>query len=114
MAERFGLDPFDIMQRWPQRYGKIARMWIKHQNDKSWNKPSRTDYYLMRVAQRVHQSSVSKREITLDDERVRFTDHSPEDQAKRVEQSKARWFAFTGFNPESKDPLKGTQHGDGT
>ncbi len=48
------------------------RVWLAWL-DMEWNRPSRTDHYLMRIAQRCHQGWVKHPgEVDLDAERVEF------------------------------------------
>jgi hypothetical protein len=51
IAQAFGQDPYKIIHEWPARFKNLAMAWLSEQ----WNNPSRTDYYLMRIAQRVQQ-----------------------------------------------------------
>lgn len=73
------------MEEWPERYKRLALLWL----DEQWNKPSRSDYYLMRVAQRVHQWSTSK--TSIKDQLIQFTTAKALTPEERVAQSKAVW-----------------------
>jgi len=79
------------MHEWPDRYRVLVMAWLEGQ----WNAPSRTDYYLMRIAQRIHQQW-SKRVVEMNDQRITFTfgskqPLSAEEREKRIARSKAVW-----------------------
>ena len=96
MAREFGQDPFELMAKWPERYKLIALAWMEDQ----LKVPTRTEYYLMRIAQRVH-AQWSKQAIQLDDElitdlSVRMKYHKYRSKQKvskvdRMKRSKAIW-----------------------
>lgn len=76
--------------------------------DKQWNEPSRTDYYLMRVAQTVtriyHWLTRDNSLITLTQFVIPFHTKPAEDEHEEtVEEatahSQAAWFAMTGYKP---------------
>lgn len=77
------------MEEWTESRLLIALAWLKEQ----WNKPSRTDHYLMRIAQRAHQWT--KGNSTLKDQIVNFEFKKirsiPLTQEERVARSKAIW-----------------------
>lgn len=72
--------------------------------DDDWNRPSRTDYQLMKVAQEVVRGRArNPSAVKLDDQRVRFAESDPEFlpgevRHKSVEEAaaaaKARWRAM--------------------
>jgi hypothetical protein len=66
----------------------LAMAWLEEQ----WNKPSRTDYYLMRIAQRMHQQW-SKKSVSMEDQRITFTFGQKKglSMEERVAKSKAAW-----------------------
>ena len=68
---------------------RLATAWLNEQ----WNKPSRTDYYLMRIAQRVHQQWNNKTVVGVDDQRVQFEMKKVVEltQEEKVARSKAIW-----------------------
>jgi hypothetical protein len=76
------------MDRWPERYLKTVLDWIERQ----WNKPSRTDYYLMRVAQRVQQQW-SKKCVTIEDQKlqIKITKVRELTKEEKIARSKAIW-----------------------
>ena len=65
-----------------------------------WNKPSRTDYYLMAVRAALLQKGTNLRDL-----RINFIDQqpdgtpvrTPEQEAFAVQQSKARWLIAAGM-----------------
>lgn len=74
-----------------------------------WNKPSRSDHYLMRIAQRVRQANTKNpNQCELDDEKVIFEPeykseeeeqgvYTKEQIAEQVKQTQAIWAARTGL-----------------
>ena len=59
-----------------------------------WNRPSRTDYYLMRVAQRVHQTMVkNKAGVTVKDQRVEFDVGRPRAKPKKKSEAEVKRIA---------------------
>ena len=68
--------------------------------EKEWNEPSRTDYQLMRIAQRILQSqSTTPKKINLEDQRVDFKmvkkqPPKKEDKQTIVDRSKSAWMGF--------------------
>ena len=97
MAKAFGQDPFRIMREWPERFKIIALGWLEEQ----WNKPSRTDWQLIRIAQRVHQRS--KGAASLKEQQVLFG--PPPTPEERMAASKAAWTA--GLRAASKNKGRG-------
>ena len=76
------------MCEWPDRFRKAALHWISDE----FNEPSRSDYYLMRIAQRVQQWTSSKASVA--DQRLTFTNRSKAKKPtmeQRVAASKATW-----------------------
>ena len=77
------------------------RTWHKWLQDQ-WNVPARSDYLLMRIAQRIQQVLNKKaRKVTLEQQDVDFTFDkkptkviTPEEATK---QSKRRWFGLLGM-----------------
>ena len=88
MAEAFGQDPFELMYRWPERYKNLVLEWLRQQ----LNVPRRSDYYAMRIAQRIHQQ-YSKKAVSIKDQIVQFDvgTKQPLTMAERVARSKAVW-----------------------
>ena len=88
------------MEEWPERFKDVAYAWL----EKQWNEPSRTDFYLMRVAQRIHQQW-SKGQISLKDENIEFVFKKATKLSKeeRIAQSKAIWMGGTGHKGVVKD-----------
>ena len=82
-------------QPWSEKLLRIASAWM----DLQWNEPSRSDYYLMRVAQRVHQQWNSKTTVEISDQEIEFTtkkvcQKTPEEEhQERVERSKSTWMS---------------------
>jgi len=70
--------------------------WLEEQ----WNKPSRTDHYLMRIAQRVQQQW-SKKPVNLSDQLVKFARKTrrekPVDKAAQIARSKSIWMSRLGI-----------------
>ena len=90
------------MHEWPDRYRIIAMAWLNEQ----WNVPSRSDHYLMRIAQRITQQW-SKKKTSLKDQRVTFTlaqkDKRPDLTAEeRIAHSKATWMGGVKAYQENK------------
>jgi hypothetical protein len=85
------LDPFEIMAKWPDRYKHLVLAWLREQ----WNRPSRTDHYLMLIAKRLAQQW-SKEAVTLDSQELKFefkkvpVKKEPT-QEDKVARSKAIW-----------------------
>lgn len=79
--------------RWTHREFLTRLAWL----DEQWNRPARSDYYLMRVAQRVQQVlSRSPNSVGIDDQRVRFESEAAmrrasEDTAAATRRAKAGW-----------------------
>ncbi len=49
--------------------------------DAKWNRPNRSDHYLMRIAQRVHQGFVKEpNSVTLEMQKVKFDTTTPQQQ----------------------------------
>ena len=69
------------------RFKNLAMAWLR----KQWNEPSRSDYYLMRIAQRVQQQ-YSLRPISIEDQRVshNFTT-AAQSRKDRIARSKSVW-----------------------
>ncbi len=84
------------MAKWPDRYKVIALAWIEEQ----LKLPTRTEYYLMRVAQRVH-NQWAKNPVQLDDElitdlsaRLKYRKYMSKQKVSKqaaIERSKAIW-----------------------
>lgn len=99
------------MSKYPERYKDIALAWIRKKQKESWERPSRTDYYLMRIAQRIQQTSGIK--ASLKDQIISFVKDEPSSMEERVARSKAIWIGgIKAVQP--RDPLQGTQHGNRT
>jgi len=87
--------------------------WLRDQ----WNKPNLTQYYLMRIAQRVQQSVVRQEDqnkITIDHQLLEFREQAEEPKKQeeledvgpskevlkqRAAMEKAVLFAMTGYKP---------------
>ena len=96
------------MQEWPERYRDLVLTWLGDQ----WDKPSRSDHYLMRIAQRVNQWSNSK--ATLKDqiigfEKKKLVDPKTEMEA-RIARSKAVWIG--GVEAAKKNLAERKLHGN--
>ena len=111
VAQAFGQDPYELQVRWTNRQYLTALAWLEQQ----WNRASRSDHYLMAVAQAVYRIPAilfggrkSIEEVKLEDMKLEFKDLrlSPKPQMTIEEYSakaKARWFTFLGINRRSKD-----------
>ena len=87
------------MERWSHREFKTRLAWIEEQ----WNRPDRTDYHLMRIAQRIQQFQQgfgkSTTAIELEDQGVKFAtpgdekEKKPYDPVAATKAAKAGWFA---------------------
>lgn len=88
------------MNEWPERYKDLAMAWL----DAQWNEPSRTDYYLMRVAQRLQQQW-SKKQVSLKDQEIKFEFKKtvPLTREEKIARSKAIWMGGV----EAAKKLKG-------
>lgn len=83
------------MQRLSYRQYLMMRFWIKEK----WNKPDRTDYYLMRIAQRCQQiMRDDPGKVTIDHQKVDFVFKSkvpvkltPEQKKQQLAIAKLRW-----------------------
>ena len=90
------------MGRWTHREYVARLAWI----DAQWEQPSLTDYYLMRVAQRVQQVlAKNPGQIGLEHQQVKFERKKaeappPMTEAQRkvhIERSKAMWCTAVGL-----------------
>ena len=88
------------MQRITHREYLTWQKWEAQQ----WNEPSRSDHYLMRVAQRVQQVLAKEpNKITLDHQRVPFRQVKQQAPATKptkqtlTEWTKARWAGMVGL-----------------
>lgn len=83
--------------------------------EKRWERLTLTDYYLMRVAQRVEQAPIipeHKNKITLESQKIVFEEAKPtkpvtnEEKVKnnleKAKAEKAILFAITGYNKKKK------------
>lgn len=75
----------------------VWRAWL----DEQWNRPSRSDYYAMRVAQRCHQAIARHpHQITVDDQRIQFLRRDDKEPVKEtVKESQGRWLNMVGMSP---------------
>lgn len=88
--------------------------------EKQWNKPSRSDHYLMRVAQRVLQSQSTKpQKVDLDDQKVSFTlvkkkteEETVESKKEKSKYSKSIWTGLVNYHKSLKDRRKKKKNGD--
>ena len=87
------------MDDWPERFKTLAMAWLEEQ----WNKPSRSDYYLMRIAQRI-QAQWSKKPATLKDQIIEFEQKKAESKPMDpVARSKAIWLGGLKAAQKAKD-----------
>lgn len=93
------------MEEWPERYRDLALAWM----DSQWNTPSRSDYYLMRIAQRVQQQ-YSKKPISLKDQIVQFETAKSLSMEDRVARSKAIWMG--GIKAYQRQALEKQRRGN--
>ena len=88
---------------------RMQQKWL----GKQWNEPTRSDYQLMRIAQRVQQVlSMQPDKIELEDQRVDFVFKKPsvdppsprpeEVKKKSAKQAKSRWFRFLGIGKKNR------------
>ena len=95
--------PLHELLGWPgpltHRQFRTWQAWLQAE----WNAPSRTDHYLMLIAQRVLQAAArNPGSVTLDGQRIEFRrrDGADEPPALTVEQAtaiaKAKWGAAMG------------------
>lgn len=73
--------------------------WLERQ----WNRPSRNDYYLMRIAQMVHRAN-SKRSLALSNLMIKFSRKGENDRPTMTREqatqiAKSRWLALVGKKP---------------
>lgn len=88
------------MQKVSHRDYKTWLAWEREQ----WNEPSRTDHYLMQIAQAVYATK-SRTAMALDRFKVPFKFlhrrmRSDQDQATMTQITKSRWFGITGYRPK--------------
>lgn len=85
----------------PHRQYLAMHAWLTDQ----WNKPNRTDWYLMQVAQ-VVRNKESKSPIGLGMFKIPFEFTAPPDpkevEKTLLEKAKAKWFGFTGLSRKKK------------
>jgi hypothetical protein len=74
------------MGKWPERYRDLVLEWLEDQ----WNRPSRSDYYAMRISQRIQQG-YSKKAVSIDDQMIKFAEPTVQKPIDPVERSKAIW-----------------------
>lgn len=81
-----------------------------------WNKPNRTDYYLMRIAQELWMMRNPGKTKDLNEFKIPFAEPKPktvapkteEDKAAHIAASKAKWGAIArGEVKPHKDSLRG-------
>lgn len=99
------------MIKWPERYKNIVLAWL----DEQLKCPTRTEYYLMRIAQRVH-AQWSKQGIQLDDELIpdlstrlkyrKYMSKQRVSQQSAVERSKAIWHSADKMAQQSNRTKK--------
>lgn len=86
----------ECMKRVSHRDFKTWLIWEREQ----WNEPSRTDHYLMQIAQAVYASK-SRSSTVLDKFKIPFKflqrRMSPQSTTAATELSKSRWFGLTGY-----------------
>jgi len=75
-----------LINTWPEKWVRIIWAWM----DDQWENPSRSDHYLMRIAQRVQQTW-SKEKISLEDQKISFKRKKALTQEEKIAQSKAAW-----------------------
>lgn len=89
-----------MLREWPEHFKDLALAWLNEQ----WNVPSRSDYYMMRVAQRIQQQW-SKEPVSLKDQIVdaalmKYLNYEARTQKEKapgpatqeeIERSKAIW-----------------------
>jgi len=85
------------MEKTTHREYKIWERWLQNE----WNRPSRTDNYLMQIAQRILQARFPKQKFPLDREEIKFTFYDKKmalqkakDKANKA--ARARWFGWLG------------------
>lgn len=81
------------------------RTWVRWMQDE-WNNPSRSDYYLMRISQRLIQTnSKTPDKHTLDEQKIPFGFGEKQDEPAQPKSrlslitdfAKARWCALVGL-----------------
>jgi hypothetical protein len=72
--------------------------WIRQEEDREMDRPSRTDWYLMQIAMEVCRGRVKEpRRVRLKDMLLKFTrpeDKPPMTREQATEMAKARWFGM--------------------
>jgi len=77
VAERFGQDPFQLMEKWSDRQLLIALWWMAEEQ----NSPSRSDHYAMKICQTiwaVHGKSKDMSDFKVPFGRPKSKDHKPD------------------------------------
>jgi hypothetical protein len=87
-----------VLECWTARQLAAAVAWLREE----WNKPSRTDHYLMQLA-----ASQSGKGGSLDKWKIKFTfraaQPAPQLSAEEVSEiAKTRWFARVGYQPQGQ------------
>lgn len=100
------------MRAHTHREFKVADAWL----DEQWYCPSRSDYFLMRIAQRVQQVAYQvwgkdASKITLKYQEVFGKSEEPKEESaesikERTLWSKMRWFGIAGLIGKKKDREK--------
>lgn len=79
----------ELQEKWPYREYKLRLAWL----DNEWNRPNRSDWFLMRIAQRIQQfagfgSGKHANKVTLEDQQVTF--ESTSEKTKKTEKTIAQ------------------------
>lgn len=93
------------MQETTHRQYLLWMEWLGQQ----WNKPSRTDHYIMAATRAILKSKKPLKKFKLpfekENEPAALAHLSPAEAIQRAtEWAQAKWFALTGFKPSSRNP----------
>jgi len=97
----------EVWDKLTHRQYRTLAAWL----DEQWNHPTRSDHYLMQIAQEVRRVlAKDKREIKLEHFKLPFKraeKRAPEDPATKKARitawSKARWFGILGIKEKPTD-----------
>jgi len=87
------------MRKTSHRDYKTWLVWEREQ----WNDPSRSDHYLMQIAQAIYASK-SRSSAALDKFKIpfKFIRRQAQSNQNMADLAKSRWFGITGFKRNKK------------
>lgn len=106
------MDPFDLPKKWTYRQFLAACQWLETE----WNRPNRSDHYLIAIATETRRSYVAKpNQVKFDDLKLKFSTVSstsnsspilsPEQQQALAIANKAKWLGAVGMDINLANPV---------